>query len=166
MKLTIIKVTADGEQCSVECQIGGDELKLHKAGKVHLREVLSPAFDLLDARLLEMNKRIMAANYLVNKLTPEARLAIDNVMDVLHGRTAGPAVEKVLEASRAEVEAARKRGEEQGEEVKTPEGLPTGKRRRKVSEPLAQGSADGPQGEVVNLEDLKTRLEEITGGAE
>ena len=161
MKLTIIKVTADGEQCSIEYNVSGDEVKLHRAGKQHLREALAPAFDLIDARLLEMNKRIMAANYLVTKLTPEARFAVNNVMDVLHGRSAGPATEEILEQSRAEVAAARARGEAEGTEaVPGPNGEITGKRRPK-REPVSQGAKDGPEGETVSLDDLKARLQDL-----
>lgn len=161
MKLTIIKVTADGEQCSIEYNVSGDEVKLHRAGKQHLREALAPAFDLIDARLLEMNKRIMAANYLVTKLTPEARFAVNNVMDVLHGRSSGPATEEILEASRREVAEARARGEAPDTEaVPGPNGEITGKRRLKQREPVAQGAAGGPEAEVVSLEGLKARLQE------
>lgn len=162
MKLTIIKVTADGEQCSIEYNIGGDEVKAHRAGKQHLREALAPAFDLIDARLLEMNKRIMAANYLVTKLTPEARFAVNNVMDVLHGRSAGPATEEILEASRKEVADARAKGEGPGTEaVVGPQGEITGKRRPIKKEPIAQGAEGGPQGEVVSLDALKAQLSDL-----
>jgi len=168
MKFTVIKVSADGEQVSVEWVLGEKDIMAHRDGKRHLRETLAPMFDAVDARLLEMNKRIMASNYLVQKLSPEARFAVNNVMDVLHGRTTGPAVEKILEASRAEVEAARAKGEA-GEEVKGPNGEITGRRRPKSKpgpEPVAQGYEGGPQGEPVSLEGLAKRLEEITGGAE
>jgi hypothetical protein len=160
MKITVIKVTADGEQLSAEYNVSGDEMKLHKAGKQHLREALSPLFDLVDARLLEMNKRIMAANYLVTKLSPDARLAVNNVMDVLHGRSSGPATEAILEASRAEVEAARAKGADPAttEPVLDAQGGPTGRRRRK--EPIAQGAEGGPEAVNVNLDDLKARLAE------
>jgi hypothetical protein len=166
MKVTVIKVTADGEQLSVEHNFSGDELKLHRAGKQHLREAFSPGFDLIDARLLEMNKRIMAANYLVQKLSPEARFAVDNVMDILHGRTAGPAVESVLDASRKEIAEARAKGEGPGTEaVVDAEGKPTG-RRRKKAEPVAQGREDGPEAEAISLDDLMGRLSDAPLEAE
>jgi len=156
MKVGIIKVSADGEQCSIEYNLGEKALQAHREGRRHLREELAPAFDLLDARLLEMNKRIMASNYLVQKLPAEARFAVNNVMDVLHGKTSGPAVEEVLEASRAEVAAARAKGEG-GEPVP---GQPDRRRRPRITEPVAQGAKEGPEGERISLDDLRARLQD------
>ena len=161
MKVTIIKVSADGEQCSIEYNLGEKALQAHREGRRHLREELAPAFDLLDARLLEMNKRIMAANYLVQKLPAVARFAVNNVMDVLHGKTSGPAVEEVLEASRAEVAAARAKGEG-GEPVP---GQPE-RRRPRITEPVAQGAKEGPEGERISLDDLRARLQDAPVEAE
>lgn len=119
MKFTIIKVSADGEQISAEVHLDKDMLNLHRGQlnkgsvvRVHLREQLAPLFDLVDARLLEMNHRVMASNYLIQKLPPEAMIAVSNVMDVLHGKTPGPAVEAIVDQAKAEVAAQREKGEE------------------------------------------------------
>lgn len=119
MKFTVIKVTADGEQISAEVHLDKDMMNLHRGVqakgqlvRVHLREQLAPVFDLMDARLLEMNHRVMASNYLIQRLSPEAHLAVTNVMDVLHGKTPGPQVEELVEQAKKEALAARQKGED------------------------------------------------------
>jgi len=118
VKVTIIKMVADGEQLSVEWPIPTDWIKLHQQGKMHLADSLRPAFDLIDARLMEMNKRIMAGNYLIQKLPPDAHFAVSNLMDVLHGKASGPAVEAILKERQAELEAAQARAEAAAQEEK------------------------------------------------
>lgn len=111
MRISWIKVLADGEQGSVEWNLGEKDIQAHREGKRHLQETLAPMFDLIDARLLTMNKRIMASNYLLKKLPADAQFAVNNVMDVMHGKADGPPVEAILKEREAEMEAARAQAE-------------------------------------------------------
>ena len=111
MKITIHKVTADGEQVSVEVPLTSDMLRLAQRGEVTLRTYLTPILELMDDRLLEMNKRIIASNYLTKKLPVDAQVALHNVLDVLHGKSSGPATEEVLEAARREYDEQKRKAE-------------------------------------------------------
>lgn len=117
-KISIFKTTADGEQVNVEIDLTNEHLAqmkptTRKDGQGNseivpaksLRQVFDHAFQLVDDRLLEMNKRIMASNVLVKKLSPEAQYAVTNIFEVLHGRSQGPAPEAILEEARREREA-------------------------------------------------------------
>jgi hypothetical protein len=124
-KISIFKTTADGEQVNVEIELTQEHLKQMEPtvrkyspgpgkpveteivpGK-SLRDLFGPCFQLVDDRLLEMNNRIMASNVLVKKLSPEGRYAVTNIMEVLTGRSRGPAPEEILRAEKAEREAAQ-----------------------------------------------------------
>ena len=78
-KINIIKITADGEQTSIE----GDFTPIE--GKPMLEQV-EPYLQMLDDRLFEMNNRILASNELVRRLSPDAQMAIHNVMETLMGQ--------------------------------------------------------------------------------
>lgn len=125
-KISIFKTTADGEQVNVEIELTQEHLKQMQPssrslpdktvqlvpGK-SLREIFEPCFRLVDERLFEMNSRIMASNVLVKKLSPEAQYAVHNVMEVLHGKSQGPAPAEILEEARREHQAAQRLVEEQ-----------------------------------------------------
>ena len=76
MRLVIAKATAEGEQFNVEFDLpeGLDPSQIR------------PVLEFLDARLLEMNLRIINANKKVRSLGPDAQMAVHEVMDVLYGR--------------------------------------------------------------------------------
>ncbi len=101
-RLHIIKTTAEGEQCSFEIDDPTDE-------------DTKKLFKQMDDRLWEMNKRIIAANYLCKKLPAEAQMAIHNMMDVLHGRKPGPSIELIVQEATEEMLAEREAGEEAAE---------------------------------------------------
>ena len=135
MKVVIHKVSADGEQVSIEVPVDRTVVDQHVAHKTHLREspFIAAAFDLIDARLLEMNKRIMASNVLVRKLPADAQFALNNVLDVLHGKAGGPATEEILAQAKAEAEAQQVEMERlAAEEVNGAQQ--GGSRRKKVTE--------------------------------
>ena len=124
-KISIFKTTADGEQVNIELDVSPEHLKQMEPRVVKrpgapdeivpgktLREIFAPQFQLADDRLLEMNKRIMASNVLVKKLTPEQQYAVTNVLEVLHGRSSGPAPDQILNEARREHEAAQRALEE------------------------------------------------------
>src|SRR3990167_2405877 len=124
-KVTIIKVTADGEQLSVEINLekrdydamlstsrrvpdhsatGGYRLfrrllcrrrRTEIIPGKSLRQILTPYFHLMDQRLIEMNPRIIQSNYLVSKLSSDAKIAVHNILEVLHGRRTGPLLEQI-----------------------------------------------------------------------
>ena len=121
VKLQIIKVTADGEQVSIEANLERRDFEAIDKG-VSLRAIFDPYFLLIDDRLLEMNKRIMAMNYMVKKLPVEAQVAINSIWDVLHGKVPGPAIDHILIDAKAEYDAARAKLE--GNEKGTVQGKP------------------------------------------
>lgn len=117
-KISIFKTTADGEQVNVEIDLTAEHLKQMEPTVVRavkgseivpgksLRQIFEPCFRLVDDRLFEMNERIMASNVMVKKLPVEGQMAIHNIMEVLHGRSQGPAPAEILEEARRERAAA------------------------------------------------------------
>ncbi len=113
-KISIFKTTADGEQVNVEIDLTAEHLKQMEPRKAgdniipgkSLRQIFEPCFRLVDDRLFEMNERIMASNVMVKKLPVEGQMAIHNIMEVLHGRSQGPAPAEILEEARRERAAA------------------------------------------------------------
>ena len=93
-KINIIKVTADGEQTSIEGEFEPSkdyQVKLPD-GTIEARkgqpmlEQLLPYYQLCDDRLFEMNTRILASNELVRRLPPDAQMAVHHAMEVLMGQ--------------------------------------------------------------------------------
>lgn len=128
-KVSIIKVTADGEQVSVEIVLDNyveQRMKEKWVEKMRppdeehvgwwkqviitkgetLDQILEPFFRLMDDRLIEMNHRVMKSNFLAKKLSPDAQYALHTVFEVLHGRQAGPPMEQVIKESQEERQAA------------------------------------------------------------
>ena len=93
-KINIIKITADGEQTSIEGDFTPEKSHMVSKGPNHtelvkgrtMLEQLAPYYQLCDDRLFEMNTRILASNELVRRLTPDAQMAVHNVMEVLMGQ--------------------------------------------------------------------------------
>ena len=108
VKIGMHKTSAEGEMLTIEVDMDRNHYDALKHG-VRLRDQLEPYFQLLDDRLLEMNNRIIASNYMVKKLPVEAQMAIHNVIDVLYGRTAGPPADAILKEAHEEVERAKER---------------------------------------------------------
>lgn len=107
VKLNVIKGTADGEQVSIDAEIGG--LDLSKP----LLEQLHPYFQLMDDRMLEMNKRIIASKWMAKRLTPTEQMHLHEVIEMLHGRKPASIVEQMYQEATEEVDrqsanAARK----------------------------------------------------------
>lgn len=127
MKVTVFKATADGEQIQVEIPLTREHFdKLKNGGR--LRDILAPAFDLADDRLLEFNLRIMKMNRLVSKLPPEAAMAVKNVLEIHAGQVQGPPpasvhdqamrdYEDLVKEKQAERDAAEKRSAKAEEEA-------------------------------------------------
>ena len=76
MRVLIAKQCAEGEQINAEFDF--------PEGLDHAQVKETLAF--LDARLLEMNLRVINANKKVRSLGPDAQMAVHEVMDVLYGR--------------------------------------------------------------------------------
>ena len=103
-KISIIKITADGEQTNIEGDFtpekdhmvakGDSKMELVK-GRTML-EQLMPYYQLCDDRLFEMNSRILASNELVRRLTPDAQMAVHNVMEVLMGQAPKSDINKIV----------------------------------------------------------------------
>ena len=84
-KINIIKITADGEQTSIEGEF--EPYVFTDTGKYgDMLPQLAPSYQLCDDRLFEMNTRILASNELVKRLSPDAQMAVHNVMEVLMGQ--------------------------------------------------------------------------------
>ena len=88
MKIIVNKMVGEGEQFAIELNIGEDVLK--KEGVEGAQVRLAPALALVDARLLELNTRLLNANRLAQKLTPEANAAMRQCVDILWGRQSPP----------------------------------------------------------------------------
>lgn len=123
VKVSIHKVAADGEQVSTEINLDKHHYEQMERG-VPLRKVLDPFFQLADDRLIEMNSRIIQANHMVRNLSPEAQVAIHNVMEILHGRTAGPAPAEVIKQEQAEMEQVRNEAEARARTTQVNEDAP------------------------------------------
>lgn len=97
-KLSIIKVTADGEQCSIEVEVGLDSVPTlaDKSEYECLAIHVAPYFKLMDDRLLEMNERILGSNELVRRLTPEAQMAMHHALDVLMGKAPKQEIDQLV----------------------------------------------------------------------
>jgi len=95
-KLMIIKQTAEGEQTSIE-----DEF--NELSPVQIKVF----YKLVDDRLWEMNKRVIAANYLCKKLPVDAQMAIHNMLEVLHGMKPAPSLELIIQEATEEMLAQR-----------------------------------------------------------
>lgn len=106
MKFTAIKVTADGEQISIEGEIDV------KAGK--LFEQVEPYLQMMDDRLFNMNKRVIGSNYLVKQLPAEVQMAVHRVFETLHGQRGQKEVDKAYDQSKAAEDLLRDKAEKRG----------------------------------------------------
>ena len=88
MKIIVNKMVGEGEQFAIEVNINDDVLK--KEGVEGAQTRLSPALALVDARLLELNTRLLNANRIAQTLTPEANAAMRQCVDILWGRQTPP----------------------------------------------------------------------------
>lgn len=114
-KLQIIKVTADGEQCNIEVEVGPESVS-QQPGKSHYECIVNhvaPYFKLMDERLLEMNERILGSNELVRRLPPEAQVAMHHALDVLMGRAPKSEIDQLVKEGqqRRQVELDKLAGE-------------------------------------------------------
>ena len=90
MKIVINKLVADlGEQWSIEIPVPNDILKAQDpvAG---IKAIVAPAMRAMDDRLMEMNMRLLDSNKMAQSLTPEANLALRQVVQVMYGARTNP----------------------------------------------------------------------------
>ena len=90
MKIVINKLVADlGEQWSIEIPVPNDVLKAQDpvAG---IKAIVAPAMRAMDDRLMEMNMRLLDSNKMAQSLTPEANLALRQVVQVMYGARTNP----------------------------------------------------------------------------
>lgn len=124
IKLGIIRVTAEGEQCNIEAEVSPNDIVVPE-GKTFdeaLHDTMAPYFKLLDDRLWEMNCRIMASNELDRSLEPEARMAVRHVCEVLMGQVPRSDIDKLVKQGqdRREIELAElaiKENEKKGKKI-------------------------------------------------
>ena len=88
MKIIVNKMVGEGEQFAIEVNINDDTLA--KSGVEWAQARLAPALALVDARLLELNTRLLNANRMAQTLTPEANAAMRQCVDILWGRQTPP----------------------------------------------------------------------------
>ena len=106
MKVTIAKVTAgDGEQIQVEVQVPSEAIKIGQRDGEYsaVLEHMSAAYAIVDARLAEMNRRVVATNILSQKLVkdhPEAFIAFRQCIAALTGQMDPAERDAVLAAQR------------------------------------------------------------------
>ena len=90
MKIVINKLVGDlGEQWSVEVPVPNDVLKASDPVAA-LKVLTAPALRAVDDRLLELNMRLLDSNRMAQGLTPEANMALRQVVEVLYGRRVAP----------------------------------------------------------------------------
>ena len=110
IKLGVIKVTAEGEQCNIEAEVAPENIVVKEGQSFYdaLQEFLAPYFKLMDDRLWNMNKRILASNELVRRLEPEAQMAVKYVCEVLMGQVPNSDIDKLVKKGqeRREIELA------------------------------------------------------------
>lgn len=110
IKLGVIKVTAEGEQCNIEAEVGPDDILMEEGKTFYecLKKTMEPYFKLMDDRLWEMNKRILGSNELVRRLEPEAQMAVKYVCEVLMGQVPNSDIDKLVKKGqeRREIELA------------------------------------------------------------
>lgn len=110
IKLGIIKVTAEGEQCSIDAEVSPNDIIVKEGQTFYeaLQDTVSPYFKLMDDRLWEMNSRIMATNELVRRLVPEAQVAVKYVCEVLMGQVPRSDIDNLVKKGqeRREIELA------------------------------------------------------------
>jgi hypothetical protein len=86
-KVVITKLTAEGEQLSLEVANVPKEIEHAFAKDRHaLHTWMSPYFQLVDDRLREMNVRVAAQNVMLRKLGPEVQLVVRQLHDILYGQ--------------------------------------------------------------------------------
>ena len=87
IKFTIGRLTAEGEQCQAEVSI---DKEIMARGPEAVFSYLHLAWDPLDARIREMNGRILDAMKYEQQIPPEYRghaaLVIRRVLDLMYGR--------------------------------------------------------------------------------
>ena len=88
MKIIVNKMVGEGEQFAIEVNINDDTLA--KLGVGWAQASLAPALALVDARLLDLNTRLLNANRMAQTLTPEANAAMRQCVDILWGRQSPP----------------------------------------------------------------------------
>lgn len=93
VKINIIKVTADGEQLSIDADISPNEIR----GDIDLLPQLKPYFKLADDRMFEMNKRIISSGWMAKRLTPEEQMHLHEVIEMLHGRKPASVVDEMYQ---------------------------------------------------------------------
>ncbi len=122
VKVGIIKMSAEGEQVSVEGDI--DTTGQTITGE-QLRVEFAPFFDLIDDRLREMNERVIASNHLVKRLPVDAQMAIHQAIDMLYGKAPREEVHQHFEAAKKEAEENQEKAFQFNEEQK--KGIKGGK---------------------------------------
>lgn len=114
MKFTAIKVTADGEQISIEGEI---DASLGKS----LFDQVQPYLQMMDDRLFNMNQRVIGSNYLVKALPAEEQMAVHRIFEHLHGQRPQKEVNEVYDRSKAnDAELHEKALKRQGQGNKGP----------------------------------------------
>ena len=106
MKFSAIKVTADGEQLSVEGDID--------PSLGSLAAQVQPYLQMMDDRLFSMNKRVIGSNYLVKQLPAEVQMAVHRVFETLHGQRPQKEVNDAYDQSKADEAALRDKAEKRG----------------------------------------------------
>ena len=87
MKVTVACMVGVGE--NLQCEVEVDEVILKQARKGDfqgLDNFLKPAYRVLDARRWELNRRLIQGHQLAQKLPPQVTMALQETLDVLHGR--------------------------------------------------------------------------------
>lgn len=102
MKVSVFRQTADGEQVNVELQVP-DKIRMGaQAGDLaSLDAFLLPAFRVVDARLIEMNRRIVAAKAIVATYPAEVRMKVNEVVNIILGNVPQAEMERLLKDAEA-----------------------------------------------------------------
>lgn len=142
-KIIIAKMAGEGEQWNIELEIpkrvlDPDSKESAATKALRLQAFVDPVVQVMDARMLEMNRRILDAMTYAKTLTPEAQMAVNLVFDIMGGRAQKIAQSQpnpeAVEADKANISAEMAKLNEQGLDIKDGVVVPISKGKKNPEE--------------------------------
>lgn len=106
MKVSIFRQTADGEQVNVEMQVSDGVRRNAEEGKTdQLDRQMAVGFHVVDRRLIEMNRRIVAAKAIVATYPADVRMKVNEVVNIILGNVPQAELERLLKEAQEKGQA-------------------------------------------------------------
>lgn len=103
MKVTLSKMSAEGESLMIEETVPSDILKYARQDEGRsLAAYLTPVFNLADLRLKEMNRRILEAKGVMASFDADTRMKVMQIIDILYGGVPSQTIEKIVKEAQQE----------------------------------------------------------------